>query len=207
MDRQQGTPAQPVTAATTELRVPNQEVEKKWLIQGELPDLNGIKGKEVFQGYIAVTSDGTEVRVRQKGEKYFQTIKSDGDLVRGEIEIELTKDQFDNLWQATAGKRLEKTRYEIKYGDATIELDVYKGNLESLTVAEVEFSSVRDSEIFSPPSWFGKEVTEDKRFKNKNLATNGIPGDASVFQSEAVAEFKTVDGHQAVVSKITVNGQ
>jgi adenylate cyclase len=158
----------------SKVSIANQEVERKWLVR-ELPDLTGVKGKEVIQGYIAVTADGTEIRVRQKGDKYFQTIKSDGGLVRGEIEIELTKDQYDKLWQATAGRRLEKTRYELQYGEATIELDVYTGNLAGLVVAEVEFPSIRDSEKFNPPSWFGNEATEDKRFKNKNLALHGCP--------------------------------
>ena len=164
-------------STTGDLSVSTQEVERKWLVP-ELPDLTEVKGKEVIQGYIAVTSDGTEVRVRQKGEKYFQTIKSDGGLVRAEIEIELTKTQYDDLWQATAGRRLEKTRYEIWIDGAKIELDVYKGDLTGLIVAEVEFTSVRDSETFSRPSWFGPEVTEDKRYKNKNLALEGAPTNA-----------------------------
>ena len=168
----------PHAAATSEgLSVSTQEVERKWLVT-ELPDLGRLRGKDVIQGYIAVTSDGTEVRVRQKGDKYFQTIKSDGGLVRGEIEIELTKAQYDDLWQATAGRRLEKTRYEIGLNGAKIELDVYKGALTGLIVAEVEFPSVRDSEKFSQPAWFGQEVTEDKRYKNKNLALNGFPANA-----------------------------
>ena len=168
----------PHAATTSEgLSVSTQEVERKWLVT-ELPDLTGLKGKEVIQGYIAVTSDGTEVRVRQKGDKYFQTIKSDGGLVRGEIEVELRKEQYDDLWQATAGRRLEKTRYEIGLDGAKIELDVYKGSLTGLIVAEVEFPSVRDSEKFLPPGWFGQEVTEDKRYKNKNLALNGPPANA-----------------------------
>jgi adenylate cyclase len=159
------------------LSVSTQEIERKWLVT-DLPNLTGLEGKEVIQGYIAVTADGTEVRVRQKGDKYFQTIKSDGSLVRGEIEIELRKAQYDELWQATAGRRLEKTRYEIKLGEAKIELDVYKGALAGLIVAEVEFPSVRDSENFSQPEWFGQEVTEDRRYKNKNLALNGFPANA-----------------------------
>ena len=164
-------------ASSNGLSVSTQEVERKWLVT-KLPDLTGLKGKEVVQGYIAVTADGTEVRVRQKGDEYFQTIKSDGGLVRGEIEIELTKAQYDDLWPATAGRRLEKTRYEIELDGAKIELDVYKGDLTGLVVAEVEFPSVRESETFSQPAWFGREVTEDKRYKNKNLALNGAPTNA-----------------------------
>jgi adenylate cyclase len=164
-------------ASSNGLSVSTQEVERKWLVT-ELPELTGLKGKEVVQGYIAVTAEGTEVRVRQKGDKYFQTIKSDGGLVRGEIEIELTKAQYDDLWPATAGRRLEKTRYEIALDGAKIELDIYKGDLTGLVVAEVEFPSVRDSERFPQPTWFGSEVTEDKRYKNKNLALSGVPANA-----------------------------
>jgi adenylate cyclase len=161
-------------ANAKDLSISTQEIERKWVVV-ELPDVSGLKGKEIRQGYIAVTSDGTEVRLRQKGERYFQTIKSEGGLVRNEIEVELTQAQYDELWHVTVGRRLEKTRYEIPFDSMTIELDVYKGSLVGLYLAEVEFGSVRDSEKFSPPAWFGREVTEDKRYKNKNLALNGVP--------------------------------
>jgi len=161
-------------AKATDLRLSTQEIERKWLVS-ELPDVPGLKGQEVIQGYIAVTSDGTEVRLRQKGDTYFLTTKSAGGLVREEIEVELTKSQYDALWQTTADRRIEKTRYELTDNGTKIEIDVYKGDLAGLIVAEVEFSSVRDSEKFSPPAWFGQEVTEDKRFKNKNLALHGRP--------------------------------
>jgi CYTH domain-containing protein len=158
------------------LFVCNQEVERKWIVnENELPDLAAIQGIEVRQGYLALSPDGTEVRLRQKGEKYLQTIKSDGGLVRAEVEIELTKGQFDNLWQTTVGRRLEKTRYEIAFKDVKIELDIFSGYLAGLVMAEVEFLSISDSKRFIAPDWFGKEVTEDNRFKNKNLALNGIP--------------------------------
>jgi len=79
------------------------EVERKWLIQ-DLPNLSGHKGEEVIQGYIAPAADGTEVRLRQTDGKFFQTVKSEGGLVRDEIEIELTKDQFEALWGAPVGR-------------------------------------------------------------------------------------------------------
>lgn len=158
--------------------MPNQEIERKWLVD-RLPDLIGIKGKEVVQGYMAILPDGTEIRVRQKGEKYFQTVKSGGGLVRGEIEIELSKDQYDSLWAATEGKRLEKVRYAIPHGEYVIELDVYRGSLEGLTVAEVEFKNPRDAATFVAPDWFGKDVTENSGFKNKNLAVKGRPQESA----------------------------
>jgi adenylate cyclase len=153
------------------------EVERKWLVR-DPPDLSGCEGKRVIQGYIAVAADGTEVRLRQTDGTFFQTVKSEGGLVRDEIEIELSKDQFETLWQATAGRRLEKTRYALHRAGKKVEVDVYHGSLAGLIVAEVEFTSASESTQFVPPAWFGAEVTEDERYKNANLALHGRPSRA-----------------------------
>lgn len=151
-------------------RLPVQEIERKWIVS-ELPqNIANWRGKEILQGYIVADPNGPEVRIRQKGDRYFQTIKSDGVLVRLEGEVELTKEQFDVLWPFTEGRRIEKTRYAVDTDEGRIELDVYKGALEGLIIAEVEFESTRASSQFTPPSWFGQEVTDDRRYKNKNLA-------------------------------------
>lgn len=154
---------------------PPVEVERKWLVRTP-PDLSGCRGADVMQGYIAVAHDGTEVRLRQLGETFLQTVKSEGGLVRDEIEVELSKEQFEALWPATFGRRLEKTRYSMPWAGKTVEIDVYHGALDGLIVAEVEFSSVGDSAQFTPPSWLGNEVTEDEAYKNVNLALHGRSG-------------------------------
>jgi adenylate cyclase len=150
------------------------EVERKWLVQ-DLPDLFRDEGKEVLQGYIAISVDGTEVRLRQTDGKFFQTVKSEGGLVRDEIEIDLTQEQFKALWRATAGRRLKKTRYTWHWQGRTVEIDVYHGSLAGLIVAEVEFPSADASARFAPPPWFAMEVTEDKHYKNATLALHGRP--------------------------------
>jgi adenylate cyclase len=154
---------------------PSVEVERKWLVR-DLPDLSGYQGKNVIQGYIAVSADGTEVRLRQTDEQFFQTVKSEGGLVRDEIEVELSKEQFETLWRATDGRRLEKTRYKLPWAGKQVEIDVYHGSLTGLIVAEVEFPSDEEAAQFVPPPWFGLEVTEDEHYKNVNLALHGRPG-------------------------------
>jgi CYTH domain-containing protein len=154
---------------------PPVEVERKWLVHTP-PDLTAHQGKAVTQGYIALAEDGTEVRLRQIGEQFFQTVKSEGGLVRGEIEVELTKQQFEALWPATAGRRLEKTRYRVPWAGKQVEIDVYYGSLAGLVVAEVEFTSADESIPFTAPPWFGTEVTEDEAYKNVHLALHGKPG-------------------------------
>jgi adenylate cyclase len=150
------------------------EVERKWLVRN-LPDLSAHQGQGIIQGYIAVSTDGTEVRLRQADDKFFQTVKSKGGLVRDEIEVELSPEQFEALWQATAGRRLEKTRYRLPWAGKNVEVDVYRGALTGLVVAEVEFSSADESARFTPPPWFGSEVTENEHYKNVNLALHGSP--------------------------------
>jgi CYTH domain-containing protein len=150
------------------------EIERKWIVQNP-PDFIGLEREKVVQGYIAVSVDGTEVRLRQKGDQCFETIKTDGGLVRNEFEIELSRAQYDQLWPATEGRRIEKVRYEVRHGEVIIEIDEYEGELSGLLIAEVEVPSRKASALFNPPLWFGPEVTEERGYKNKNLAIKGLP--------------------------------
>jgi len=150
------------------------EIERKFLVR-ELPNLDDAKKQEILQGYLAVDGDGTEVRVRRIGERHVQTVKTGAGLRRGEIEIDITPSQFDSLWPATEKRRLEKVRFELNHDRYVIELDLYRGKLAGLQVAEVEFDSEEESAAFTPPAWFGREITEKSVYKNRNLAIHGLP--------------------------------
>jgi CYTH domain-containing protein len=116
------------------------------------------------------------VRLRRRAERWFLTVKSAGGLVRGEREVELSQEQFEALWPATEGRRVEKVRRVLDGGDgALIELDVYAGALSGLVVAEVEFADPDAAAGFDPPEWFGREVTDDPAYKNQHLAVDGLP--------------------------------
>jgi len=160
---------------TSENQSQPQEIERKFLVKSLPENLEQYQHKDITQGYLAITEDGTEVRLRQKGKKYFQTVKSGAGKTRFESEVEITEDQFKALWEATKGKRVEKTRYEIPHESGTIELDVYHGDLDGLLLAEMEFPGEKESNKFTPPEWLSEEVTDDKRYKNQNLALHKIP--------------------------------
>ncbi|WP_419661134.1 adenylate cyclase [Desulfosarcina variabilis str. Montpellier] len=153
------------------------EIERKFLVK-HLPDaIDSYPHTTIRQGYLIATDTGIELRVRQKAGRCFQTIKMGEGLSRTEIEIDLSQDQFDCLWPHTSGCRVSKIRYKVLVGEYTAELDRFDGDLAGLEMVEVEFSSVEASQQFAPPEWFGAEVTEDKRYKNKWLAKNGKPGE------------------------------
>lgn len=152
----------------------NKEIEKKFLLSG-LPA--GItKGVKIQQGYLSVADP--EVRVRAKGEEFFLTKKSGKGFVREEEEHKISKEAFEILWSLTENARIEKTRYEIVGGDGlTWEIDEFQSRLTGLFTAEVELP---DESIVPeiPPAIAGvikSDVTDDVKYKNKNLAVNGTP--------------------------------
>lgn len=161
-----------------------QEIERKWLVH-DLPELGELRSDRIIQGYLAISSDGTEVRIRRKGDKCFETVKSQGGLARDEIEIEISHDQFRLLWPATEGRRLEKTRYVLPWNGHQLELDVYQNGLAGLVIAELEFGSLDESRRFRPPAWFGEEVTDDPWYKNNSLALHGRPVMSSLLAEES----------------------
>lgn len=148
------------------------EIERKFLVNS-LPELGNYKGKLVKQGYI---STDPVIRIRKMDDLYTLTVKSKGHLVRQEFELDLTPEQFNELWEKVHDVYVWKTRYFIPL-DAThvAELDVYYEDLEDLLTVEVEFDSIRDAEKFIAPEWFGKDVTHDSRYKNNHLAVYGLP--------------------------------
>lgn len=153
------------------------EIERKFLVKSlpaELPE-----GIPILQGYLA-HDEQMEVRIRQYGKKHTLTIKEGRGLSRRETEIGISGSQFRALWPSTEGRRLEKTRSVLKCGAHQVEVDRYLGELAPLVVAEVEFSTVAESEGFKKPEFLGDEVTEVEGYKNLFLATHGIPDDSSL---------------------------
>lgn len=152
------------------------EIERKFLVPAPPDDLDRHPHGPVVQGYLAIQADGTEVRIRRREDGPVLTVKSGGSLARVEEEVALDDGAFDRLWPLTEGRRVEKVRYLVPAEKGLIiELDVYDGDLDGLMVAEVEFDSEADAEAFTPPAWFGREVTSDARFKNQRLAVDGLP--------------------------------
>ncbi|MBC7959702.1 MAG: CYTH domain-containing protein [Vallitaleaceae bacterium] len=143
------------------------EIEKKFLIQ-ELPfDISRYPHQTISQGYV---STSPVIRIRQKNTLYFLTCKSKGLMAREEFEVEISKEEFLRLQSKIDHHMIQKERYYIPLGnELQIELDLFEGFLKGLTMAEVEFPSMEAAYAFTPPLWFGKELTEDYRFHNSYL--------------------------------------
>jgi adenylate cyclase len=151
--------------------LPNsREIERKFLLKRLPEELKRSRRYVIAQGYLATEPAGRQVRLRKKGKTASLTFKMGRGAAREEREIKLSPKQFAALWPATAGRRLRKLRYEIPWRNLLIEIDIYRGRHSGLVVAEVEFPDHAMCRRFKPPSWFGREVTGEKRYSNVRLA-------------------------------------
>ena len=70
------------------------------------------------------------------------------------------------------GRLIKKKRYMIPLSSAlTAELDIFEGDLAPLMLVEVEFDSEDAANSFSPPDWFGEDVTFSGKYHNSYLST------------------------------------
>lgn len=144
------------------------EIERKYLIK-ELPkNLDSYPYKEIEQGYL---NTAPVVRIRRSNDKYILTYKGSGLMVREEYNLPLTEKAFAHLKEKIDGRLIQKRRYLIPYNDKlTIELDIFGGDLAPLQLAEVEFETEDEANSFTPPEWFGEDVTFSSRYHNSTLS-------------------------------------
>src|SRR6266481_1278550 len=151
--------------------LPNsREIERKFLLKRLTKELKRSRRYVIAKGYLATEPAGRQVRLRKKGKTASLTFKMGRGAAREEREIKLSPKQFAALWPATAGRRLRKLRCEIPWRNLLIEIDIYRGRHSGLVVAEVEFPNRAMCRKFKRPSWFGREVTGEKRYSNVRLA-------------------------------------
>lgn len=144
------------------------EIERKYLIP-EIPNnLHITKTRELEQGYLCTSP---VVRIRKDNNQYELTYKSSGLMVRQEYNLPLTKEAYEHLRKKADGRLIVKTRHEIPLDDRhKIELDIFHGDLAPLILAEVEFADEEEANRFTPPKWFGEDVTFSSRYHNSNLS-------------------------------------
>lgn len=148
-----------------------QEIERKFLVNGDFKS-EAQKATRITQGYLSSVPERT-VRVRIKGDKGFITIKgigSDSGASRYEWEKEIPVAEVDELLKICEPGVIDKTRFLVKAGPHTFEVDEFYGENEGLTVAEVELSA--EDESFEKPLWLGQEVTGDVKYYNSMLMKN-----------------------------------
>ena len=146
-----------------------QEIERKFLVKNEDFKNEATVETRIIQGYLSSIPERA-VRVRVKGTKGFITIKGIGNasgVSRYEWEKEIPVSEVEELLKICEPGVIDKTRYQVKSGVHTFEIDEFYGENKGLVVAEVEL--VAENESFIKPIWLGKEVTGDVKYYNSML--------------------------------------
>ena len=146
------------------------EIERKFLVSNMNFKEDSFTHFQIKQGFLNTHKKRT-VRVRIAGDSAFITVKGKSNksgLSRFEWEKKITVTEASSLLLLCEKGIIEKTRYLVKVGTHTFEVDEFFGIHKGLLLAEVELSS--EKEKFTKPDWLGKEVTGDKQYYNAVLS-------------------------------------
>jgi adenylate cyclase len=148
------------------------EIEKKFLVTGEQFKQDAEKQVRIVQGYLSTVPERT-VRIRIKGDTGYLTIKGIGNesgATRYEWEKEISVSDAEELLKLSEGGVIDKTRFLVKSGQHTFEVDEFYGDNQGLIVAEVELED--ENEAFDKPQWIAEEVTGQDKYYNAMLMRN-----------------------------------
>ena len=145
------------------------ETERKFLVSNGGWRKRADRGKSIRQAYLALT-DTISLRVRTVGKRQaYLTIKgARSGATRAEFEYPIPFEDARTLMKLRTGRLIKKRRHLVKAGKARFVVDVFAGTHRGLVLAEIELRSRRRR--FDHPEWLGRDVTDEERYYNANLA-------------------------------------
>ena len=146
------------------------EIERKFLVKSTSFKKESHQQITIKQGFLNSNKHRT-VRVRITNTAGFLTIKGVSNTLgtsRFEWEKEIPLQEAEALLLLCESGVIEKTRYLIRLGNHTFEVDEFLGDNKGLLVAEIELTS--ETETFEKPTWLGEEVTGQVQYYNACLS-------------------------------------
>jgi CYTH domain-containing protein len=149
------------------------ETEQKFLLRALPPRAREGQSMHLLQGYVPGQRLHERLRrVEANGRtEWIRTVKLGSGVQRVEIEEDTTEQIFEQMWPLTAGRRIEKIRYEIEDGGYVWIIDQFLDR--DLVLAEVELPTL--GLMPAIPDWLApylvRDVTSDPRYVNVNLAS------------------------------------
>ncbi len=153
-------------------------IEKKYLLKDSARALlkNSKHKKEHISQFYTKIEFCKEVRYRKIDKSYFKTVRTGSEVRKNESDKKITKKSYQQAKQAKIGDILKKKRYSL---DKLSAIDVYEKQLENILLFEVNFKTLADAQEYTLPASLlphvKKDVSDDNRYRNKNLACLGNP--------------------------------
>ena len=149
------------------------ETERTYLAR-ELPkDIANSPSKLIVDVYYPASAPHPTLRVRQRGDTYEITKKTQVDAVdasqQTEDTIPISAEEFAALTK-NPGKRVAKMRYFYKYQGRVAEIDIFQEDLAGLVEVDFEFTSKDEFAAFTMPDFCLADVTQEEAFAGGVLA-------------------------------------
>jgi CYTH domain-containing protein/lipoprotein-anchoring transpeptidase ErfK/SrfK len=145
------------------------EIERKFLLRGDGWRKEVSRTVEMKQGYLTTEGGKASARVRLQGDEARLNIKAAVvGTTRLEYDYEVPVADAREIIDQLAVGVLEKRRHYVKRRAHTFEIDEFSGANAGLVVAEIELNAA--DETFDRPDWLGREVTDQRRYYNNQLA-------------------------------------
>lgn len=145
------------------------ERERVFLVKKFPIDINKYTPIQIGVGDFFESNSTDALKIKQKGDKYY-LIKKETNTAHERVEhiIDIKEGEFNALVKC-AVQFHRKNRYIYPYGKYLCEIDYYLDQLDGYARAEVEFNNNEDMFGFTPPEWFGGEITEINHEIHENL--------------------------------------
>ncbi len=168
------------------------EIEKKYLVkfpswEGVFEMLDSLQSiKRIEQVYLKPIKGDPAARIRKtvegfKSKKTYFDInqkKQIGTAVNKEKEEKISEKEYNKLLthKDPNKKMVSKTRMVFKFKNQVFELDIFKDYLKGLLILEIELESEKQKVELPTFLKVVKEVTDEEKFNNFNLADKKVKG-------------------------------
>jgi CYTH domain-containing protein len=145
------------------------EIERKFLVKEGWRE--AVTFMEELCDGVLLSSRKRKVRVRRSGETATLAIKDQRrGAERNEFEYPIPLSDARELLEHHCDSVVTKTRYHIQHDGSDWIVDEYHGLMDGVVIAEIELRT--KDQVFDKPPWLGKEVTNNPRYRKRNLVAH-----------------------------------
>lgn len=148
------------------------EIERRFIVSAFPEHLELLRRAQVKQGYICTGEIEARIRKTEDAHKttYKLAFKTDGTLVREEVEFDISEENYHELLKLLKGEMISKDYRVYPLDGYRLEVcKVDEGKSTEYIYAEVEFSTIKEAEAFDAACipYIVKEVTKDRSYNMK----------------------------------------
>ncbi len=156
-------------------------IGKKYLLKDSAISLlkKQKRKKETISQFYTQIEICKEVCFSQVDNEYHKIVRIGSRIEQKKSQKKISKSTYMRAKREKKGKVIHKKRFYLKNLSDSFMIDLYQKNLKPLLLLEVDLKEDNKAESFSLPSslrpFIKRDVSDDDRYQNKNLALLGNP--------------------------------